>query len=482
MKWASPNHQCIMDRKSSALKHLVSAIAIITLMTAGGLAQQSTAPSVDYFARYRNFVGATSAQQIPTVTFLAADPYYDVAYTIGASSSLLVGTSKAARVLTRTTYHNQDYAEQIGENGAVSRDDGSHLKDLRTLEALVTGRIAFDRPTAQSLFTAHILVPGGWPVDLHIAGSGLMFGAIIHGTENHLFRTLKYTSLGNVKIISDWALDGRNFRATSVQVAGRRIDQPPDSGPDWQWQPIGKSWSQSFVPYGNRPMIPISVNGVSSLCIVDSGAGGIVLPLSLATKAKVQQIAPAPVNGTANSFTATYGRADITVGPAELRSAVVIVGPESPGDYAACGYDFLANFVVRIAKQTMTIAKRPAVAPQCGKSCVPVDTWQRTAVTDIRVGSVPVNQATLDTGSDGSLALASSLNTLRDRPRPECAAHLSTVVSLTIGSVAVGATPTCYAAFDASVDSTHRAVIGSALLLRYTLELDLGNREVWLDP
>lgn len=451
------------------------------LTTGGSVAQESHSPSIDYFAKYRSFVGATSADQIPTVTLALADSYYDVAYKIGASSSLLVGTSKAAQVITRTTYHNQDYAEQVDENGAVSRDDGAHLKDLRTVEALITGRIAFDRPMAQSLMTARIVVPGGWPVDIHIFSSGLMFGAVIHGTENHIFHTLKYSSVGNLKIVTNWMLDGRHFRATGVQVADPRIDPVPNSQPDWQWLPLGASWSQSFVPYGNRPMVPISVNGVRGLCVLDSGTGGIVLPLSLAAKAKVRQIAPAPVNGPANVFTASYGRADIIVGPAEMRSAVVIVGPQSPGDYAACGYDFLASFVVRVVKRTMTIAKRSAIAPPCDEYCVPVDTWERTAVANIRVGSRPVNQATLDTGSDGSLALASNLGIFGDRRSPECAAHLSTVESLTIGAVAIGPTPTCYDPLDAALDATHRALIGSAVLLRYRLELDLGNHQVRLD-
>ncbi|MGA7571339.1 MAG: retropepsin-like aspartic protease [Candidatus Aquilonibacter sp.] len=469
-----------MDTKS-ALGHIISAAVIIMLTTAGLIAQQSSAPSSDNFTKYRTFLGAASADRIPTVTLVLADSYYNVAYTIGATSSLLIGTSKAAQVITRTTYHNQDYAEETDENGAVSRDDGIHLKDLRTVEALITGRIAFDRPVAQSPMTTRVVVPGGWPVDLRIAGNGLMWEAIIHGTENHLFRALKYSSVGNVKITTNWVLDGRNFRSTGVQVADPRIDPPPNAQPDWQWLPMGASWSQAFVPYGNRPMIPISVNGVTSLCILDSGTGGIVLPLSLAAKANIQRIALAPVNGPASVFAASYGRADITVGPAELRSAVVIVGPRSPGDYAACGYDFLASFVVHVAKRTMTIAKRPVGAPPCDEYCVPVDTWEHTAVANIRVGSVLVNQATLDTGLDGSLVLASSPLTSGDRRYPACDAHLSTVESLIIGPVAVGLTPTCYAPLDATLDPTHRAQIGSAVLLRYRLELDLGNHEVRLD-
>jgi len=471
-----------MITMKSGLGDIISAVAIITLTTAGTVAQQSGTSSSGGWDRYRSFIGVTTSDQIPTVTLALADSYYNIAYTIGATSSLLVGTSKGPQVITRSTYHNQEYAEQIDENGAVSRDVGTHLKDLRTVEALVTGRVAFGRPIAQTLLAARVLVPGGWPVDLYIARNGLMLEAIIHGAENHFFNALKYSSIGNAKVVTEWTLDGRHFRATSVQVADPRINPPPSSQPDWQWLPVAASWTQSFVPYGSRPMVPIAVNGVRTLCILDTGAGGIVIPLSLAAKAKVQQIASAPVNGIVNKFTASYGRADVIVGPAEMRSAVVILGPQSPGDYAVCGYTFLSSFVVRVEKQMMTIAKRPAIALPCDERCVPVDTWQRTAVASIRVGPLAVNGATLDTGSDGSLELASNLGIFSDRRYPECAAHLSTAESLTIGGVAVGETPTCYKPLDATLDPTHRALIGSAVLLRYRLDLDLGNREVRLDP
>lgn len=432
---------------------------------------------MDTFERYKEFVGATTVNQIPTVTFTFADPFYnEVSYTIGPATSLLLFTQSAFGI-TRSTYHNQEYAEQVDENGAISWDDSAHLKDLITVEALITGRIAFLPATTHSLGRVLVTVPGGWPVDLHIAGDGRLWIAVIHGAAEQHFYPQAYTTVGGVKIVTNWLLDKRQFHATSVASANSPIAPRQAFKSDWRWQPRGSRWTESFVPFGNRPMLPIWVNGIKSKCILDTGTAGLFLPPSLAANARVAQIGSAPVNGQANSSTASYGRVDIVVGPAELPSAVVVIGPSPPGGYAVCGYDFLASFLVHIAKRTVTISTRPAKVPPCSAYCVRVDNWLRTAVARVRVGALAADRATLDTGREGSVVVASNLRPSNDTGA-DCDAQAFVSEPLTIGPVVFGPTAACYTSLNAS----HQVVVGSAVLLHRDLTLDLGDGEVWLRP
>lgn len=436
------------------------------------------AVQLDSFDRYRQFVGASLENRIPTIKFTFDDPFYDDAtYVISKDSSLFLLRQSSHNIVT-ITYHDQKYAEKLDENGAVSWDNGNHLKDLITVEALITGRISLSAPTSQSLGHARVSVPGGWPVSLSIGGDGKLLGAVIHGSEDEKFYPMAYTAVGGVNVVSNWVFGKRHFRAVAVSVADAPITPPHRTGLRWLWRSRSRRWTEPFVPFGNRPMVPIYVNGVTTRCILDTGTAGIFLPPSLAVTARVEQGTRAVVDRQTGPSVASYGRADVRIGPAELFSAVVVIGPRTPGAYAVCGYDFLSSFVVTVAERKITIVTRGDDVPRCMNHCIRVDTWSRTAMARVQVGSLAISRATLDTGLDGSLLLADYLRPLHDMASGDCEEHPSVGEPLTIGSVAVGRAAACYA----PLDPQHPAVVGSAVLLRHSLTIDLGDGEVWINP
>jgi len=426
---------------------------------------------------YQQFVGATSAAQIPTLSFtLPGDRFFDeITYTIGPSSSLLrfVQTSTG---ISKAVFHDRKLAAQIDENGAVASDNGWRLKDLVTQEALITGRIAFMRASTETLRGAHILVPGGWPVDLTFTPGGRLWKATIHGTDDAVFSPLTYGNVAGLKVVTDWDVGQKNTQAISAQVS--QGPAPPSlSGPAWQWRTQQRTWTSSFVPYNSRPMMPIAVNGVSSECILDTGSAGLMLSGELAVRAGVHNVGPALTSRSVGESTASYGRADVVAGPVELRSAVVVTGLPIPGDYAVCGYDFLASFLVRIVGHSASVVARPMSPPPCKADCVRVDTWARNAIASMRIESFS-DRGLIDTGADDPLVVDALLKYSGGVGTPvDCGSHTYVQRALTIGTVAIGPTPACYASFD---DSSYKAVVGAALLAHYRLTLDLGDRMLWL--
>jgi len=431
---------------------------------------------------YRRFVGATSVNEIPAFTFtFQSDPYFDqIIYTVGTHSSLFsfVQTSSG---ITRQVYHDQMIAAQIDENGAVSRDDGARLKDLVTLEALITGRIAFERPTSQSPRGAHVVVPSGWPVDLTFTPGGRLWRATIHGTEDQEFSPLSYSVVGGFNVVTDWLIGTKSTRPKSVELARGPIVPPSMKGPAWKWRAATSRWGESFQAYQNRPMMPISINGVRAECILDTGSAGLVISRGLATRADVRNVGPALISRSAGQASVSYARADLVAGPAELRSAVVLTGLPSPGGYSVCGYDFLASFIVEIKTQNAAIGERPSTAPVCRNACVRLDTWSKTAISKMRIGSFSVDRGSIDTGADDPLVVDAHLRFTGGEPSTpvDCGSHTYVPRHLAIDGVDVGFVSACYAQID---DSYYQAVVGAGLLARYDLTLDLGDGLLWLQP
>lgn len=428
---------------------------------------------------YQHFVGVTSADKIPPILFtLSSDQYFDqFTYAVGAHSSLLKLVQSSSGI-SKSVFHDQTYAEQVDENGAVSRDSGARLKDMVTQEALISGRIAFDKPVQESLRAARIVVPGGWPVDLTFTPGGRLWRATIHGTEDTDFVPLSFDKVQDVNVVSNWLIGKRHFSAASVGVASSQELSAPRTGPGWEWLPEAKSWKQPFAPYDFRPTLPIAVNGIKGTCIVDTGTAGLFLSSALAAQAGVRQIGIARVARSSGQGSGGYGRADFTAGPARLRSAVVFVGIDGPGGYSVCGYDLLASFVINISKNIITVDKSLGLPRDCTQNCVRVDTWSRTAISSMRIGTFKVDNGMIDTGLNTPLVIDSVLKYTGGNGAPpvDCGNEHYVQRNLSIGEVDLGPTPACYATFD---DSSYQAIVGAGLLLRHDLTIDLGRGTIW---
>lgn len=451
-------------------------VIVLAALDCSAAARPQNPPRYEGMKGYQEFIGATSADAIPTITLkLVPDALFDERdYSIGNESSLQTLRQPASGI-TRRIYHDQKFAEQIDENGGVARDRGRHLRDLITQESLITGRIAFFQAVIESPEKATLNVPDGWPVDLIFSPGGRLWKAVIHSEPDVYFAPLAYSRAGRTKVLTDWLVDTQRYHAESVVVGPSEIAVPSNSRPSWKWVAPQGIWRHAFTPLGGRPVVPITVNGVSADCVVDTAAGGLFFPVALANRAGVPREGPAALNRLTGSSSASYGRADIVVGPVELRHAVVITG-NAVGDTPVCGYDFLSAFVVDIAHDVLTVAARPSAPQSCTVDCAEIDTWLHAAMVPMTVGSARVNEGSLDTGFNGSLLIDDSVRPGLSPPR--CGGgqqHLPE--TLTFGALTILAVPTCYAPL---ARSQYRAVLGAKILLSKHLTLDLGNNQVRL--
>ncbi len=132
-------------------------------------------------------------------------------YRIESDSSLFV-EAQASSGIRKVTFHDQNEAIQLSENDAVSVDRGDHLRDLRSLEWIVTSP-----PQVSGSYR----VAGGWPVDVTVE-NGKITQAVIHGPTNAYFAAQQYANVAGRTIIRSWMLDAEPYRFDTVRIVDEK--------------------------------------------------------------------------------------------------------------------------------------------------------------------------------------------------------------------------------------------------------------------
>jgi len=243
-------------------------------------------------------------------------------------------------------------------------------------------------------------------------------------------------------------------------------------------------------PALTTPVIPCTLGGIATKCLLDSGNSGLSISLQLAEQLNAPAVGSFQVSGLGNYATEVVRAGDLQIGDMTLPAAnyVVLHDIDRFGYQVVLGADLFAATTVGIDNAAHRVVFG-AGAPASGFT-VPMAFDNFVPVIDVVLGSLPA-QLALDTGDESSINLAYSFYQEHQELFP--ATSETTVSGVggssvelqgTIPRVEIGG----YAIDSATIGTTRnlqgtaRGHLGAGLLSRFNVTIDYGTGEFHFIP
>jgi gag-polyprotein putative aspartyl protease len=167
-----------------------------------------------------------------------------------------------------------------------------------------------------------------------------------------------------------------------------------------------------------RTTIPVSIDGLRTTCVLDTGTSAIIISpwvaqaARLAAQAGTFEVAP---NGRTyvdrQTEIARFGVAGYT-----LHDVPALISPNLNGANALCGYDFFAHYPTLIDRERRQVTLFPASSRLGHMRCIPVDLSPHVPLATVEINDTWVSHIVLDSGMAGGGALWEGVSSQLHRP------------------------------------------------------------------
>lgn len=252
----------------------------------------------------------------------------------------------------------------------------------------------------------------------------------------------------------------------------------------------------------DKVIVPVTINGHATFAMVDTAAGKSGIDATLAQELQLANARPVKLKGMNGGMVSASIASAVEIGIAGASTKLdVFVTDISVGKHvntevrAVIGHDLLAQHVVSIDFDTLTIDLTPAAAFAAFPKSAPTPLKFNGKVWSIsaQISGFGSRDAIFDLGAEGSMIMApSALDRMRlTFGRKTSAATLTSanqqvtkVTMMSAQSVDIG--PARFEnvplALLPSGESFFKAVAGTAILSRFNLLVDLSRNRVWMTP
>ena len=156
-----------------------------------------------------------------------------------------------------------------------------------------------------------------------------------------------------------------------------------------------------------RTTIPVTINGVRSSCILDTGTSAILVSSAIARAARLPArdgtFEVAPDGHTYVDRETEIARFDVA--GHSLQSVHALISSNLNGESSLCGYDFFAHYPTLIDRDRGQVTLFPPASRLAHMRCVPVDVAPRVPLATIEVNGTWLSHVVLDSGMAGGGAL-----------------------------------------------------------------------------
>lgn len=167
-----------------------------------------------------------------------------------------------------------------------------------------------------------------------------------------------------------------------------------------------------------RTTIPITIDGLRTSCVLDTGTSAIIVSPWVAQTARLQARAGtfelAPDGRTSvdrQTQISRFGVASYT-----LRDVPALISQNVSGVNALCGYDFFANFPTLIDRDHRQVTLFPPATRLKKMHCTSVDLASHVPLASIEINDAWVSHIVLDSGMAGGGALWEGVRSQLRRP------------------------------------------------------------------
>lgn len=179
--------------------------------------------------------------------------------------------------------------------------------------------------------------------------------------------------------------------------------------------------SSDTLPSGlnqTRTTIPITIDGLRTSCVLDTGSSAMLVSPMLAQSAHLSShdgtFEEAPDGRTyvdRQTNIATFG-----VGGHTLRNVSALISSNLSGYTALCGYDFFAHFPTLIDRDRRLVTLFPAASKLARFHCLSVDLSPKVPLATIEINGTWLSHVVLDSGMSGGGALWDGVRTQLREP------------------------------------------------------------------
>jgi hypothetical protein len=156
-----------------------------------------------------------------------------------------------------------------------------------------------------------------------------------------------------------------------------------------------------------RTTIPVTVNGVRTSCILDTGTSAVLVSSAVAHAARLPvragtfEVAP-------DGHTYVDRETEIAhfaVAGHSLQNVHALISSNLSGQSSLCGYDFFAHYPTLIDRDRAQVTLFPPASRLARMRCIPVDVAPRVPLATIEINGTWLNHVVLDSGMAGGGAL-----------------------------------------------------------------------------
>lgn len=170
--------------------------------------------------------------------------------------------------------------------------------------------------------------------------------------------------------------------------------------------------------FATRTTIPVTIDGVRTSCILDTGSSAVLVSPAVARAAGLAAHAAtfevAPDGRSYMDRQTVIGR--LGVGGYTLHDVPTLISSNLSGSNALCGYDFLAHFPLLVDRDRDTVTLFPPSSRLERMRCDPIDLASRVAVTTVEINETRMDHIVLDSGMAGGGVLWEGARTQLRRP------------------------------------------------------------------
>jgi gag-polyprotein putative aspartyl protease len=182
--------------------------------------------------------------------------------------------------------------------------------------------------------------------------------------------------------------------------------------------PAAASVTISSGSYATRTTIPVSVDGLRTTCVLDTGTSAIIVSPWIAQAARLSARAGtfevAPDGRTYVDRQTEIAR--LGVAGYSLHDVPALISPNITGANALCGYDFFTHFPTLIDREHRQVTLFPPGSRLGRMHCITVDLSPRVPLATVEINDTWVSHIVLDSGMAGGGALWEGVRTELRRP------------------------------------------------------------------
>ncbi|PZR59436.1 MAG: hypothetical protein DLM50_01545 [Candidatus Meridianibacter frigidus] len=326
------------------------------------------------------------------------------------------------------------------------------------------------------------------PLTMYVDPSSYLVTYVRNWDGAQLFENRDFRRVGALLLPFALYQDGNPYQRYDT----REIDGGPFSPPrGLAMQLNGAPLPLTMLTDSNSPVIPCTLNGIGTRCLIDTGNSGFSISLELAEKLRLPSVGAFEVRGLGHYATEVVRAGPLQVGTAFYPQAnyIVLHDIHRYGYDVVLGADALASLPVTIDYSNRSVTFGEARWPD-GATQVPISFSNFVPILPVHLGDTVATLA-LDTGDESTINLAYEF--YREHPQIFSATEARSVSGVggsseeligEIPSVRVGAfsVESQRIGTTRSLRATAQGHLGAGFLEHFRVMLDYAHARILLQP